>query len=79
MDKMQLKALAKIKEIADRYGVEPSVIVYAWIMYHPVGAVPLSGSNKLSRLDMAIKALDIKLKHYEWYEIYVASGQQVLR
>ena len=73
------KALAKIKEIADRYGVEPSVIVYAWIMYHPVGAVPLSGSNKLSRLDMAIKALDIKLKHYEWYEIYVASGQQVLR
>lgn len=49
------------------------------MMYHPVGAVPLSGSNKLERLDLAVKALDVKLEHYEWYEIYVASGQQVLR
>ena len=73
------KALAKISEIAARHDVDPSVIVYAWIMYHPVGAVPLAGSNKLSRLDMAIKALDVKLKHHEWYEIYVSSGQQVLR
>ncbi len=73
------KALAKIREIADRHGVAPETIVYAWIMYHPVGAMPLSGSNRLSRLDNAIAALDVKLAHHEWYEIYVASGQQVLR
>ena len=55
------------------------MIVYAWIMYHPVGAMPLVGSSKLDRLDLAIRALDVKLEHYEWYQIYVASGQQVLR
>ena len=69
----------KVKEIAGRHGEAPETIIYAWLMYHPVGAVPLSGSNKLERLDLAVKALDVKLEHYEWYEIYVASGQQVLR
>lgn len=73
------KALAKIWEIARRHETEPAVILYAWILYHPVGAVPLSGSNKLSRLDQAIAALEVTLAHHEWYEIYVASGQQVLR
>ena len=58
---------------------DPSAIIYAWIMYHPAGAVPISGSNRLDRLDTAIKALDIRLEHYEWYEIYKASGQQAIR
>ena len=78
-DELCNKAMVKIKEIAGRHGEAPETIIYAWLMYHPVGAVPLSGSNKLERLDLAVKALDVKLEHYEWYEIYVASGQQVLR
>ncbi len=76
---LQVKARKKIEEIAERHNVEPSVIVYAWIMYHPVGAMPLVGSSKLSRLDMAIKALDVKLEQHEWFEIYSASGQQQIR
>ena len=39
----------------------------------------LSGSRNLSRLDLAVRALDVKLAHHEWYEIYTASGQQVIR
>ena len=73
------KAMEKIREIAERHKEAPETIVYAWLMYHPVGAVPLSGSNKTERLDLALRALDVKLKHYEWYEIYTASGQQILR
>lgn len=73
------KALAKIEEIAERHQTAPETIVYAWILYHPAGALPLSGSNKLERLDKAAAALDVKLAHHEWYEIYTASGQQVLR
>jgi predicted oxidoreductase len=26
-----------------------------------------------------VKAMDVKLEHYEWYEIYAASGQQQIR
>ncbi|MFV0361564.1 MAG: aldo/keto reductase [Suipraeoptans sp.] len=73
------KAMVKIREIADRHSVTVETIIYAWIMYHPVGALPISGSNKLARLDLAIKALDVELKHHEWYEIYAASGQQIIR
>lgn len=42
-------------------------------------AMPLVGSSKLERLDEAIAALDVKLEHVEWYELYVASKQKVLR
>ena len=74
-----VNARKKIEEIAERHNTAPETIVYAWIMYHPVGAMPLSGSNKLFRLEHAVKALDVKLEHYEWYEIYAASGQQAIR
>lgn len=74
-----VNAMNKIKEIAKRHGEAPETIIYAWLMYHPVGAAPISGSNKLERLDLALRALNVKLEHYEWYEIYTASGTQVLR
>lgn len=74
-----VNARKKIEEIAKRHGVEPETIVYAWIMYHPVGAMPLVGSSKLERLDKAVKALDVKLERWEWFEIYAASGQQAIR
>jgi predicted oxidoreductase len=78
-DALSEKAMSKIAEIAQRYDVEPATIIYAWIMYHPVGAAPIVGSKNLERLDAAVKAEEIHLKHHEWYEIYTASGQQVLR
>ncbi len=78
-DEACVKARKKIEDIAARHNVEPAVIVYAWIMYHPVGAIPLVGSQKLDRLDLAIKALDVKLEQSEWFELYSASGQQVIR
>ena len=73
------KAMTKIKEVAERHNVEASTIVYAWLLYHPVGALPIVGSSKIERLEAAIKALEVQLEHHEWYEIYVASGMQVLR
>ena len=78
-DSLCAAAMKTINIIAEKHDVDPSAIIYAWIMYHPAGAVPISGSNRLDRLDTAIKALDIRLEHYEWYEIYKASGQQAIR
>lgn len=72
-------AMDKIEEIAGRHGVAASTIIYAFIMYHPAGALPISGSNRPERLKQAVDALDVELLHHEWYEIYTASGQQVLR
>ena len=78
-DELCARAMKKISEIAERHNEDPQTIILAWIMYHPVGAIPLSGSKNLSRLDLAIRAIDVKLERYEWFEIYSASGQQVIR
>ncbi len=73
------KARTKLAEIAERHQVDLDTIIYAWLLYHPVKVLPISGSNKIYRLKNAVKALDVRLEHYEWYEIYTASGQQTLR
>lgn len=78
-DELCVKAMGKIREIGERHGEEPATIVYAWLLYHPAGAAVLSGSKSLQRLDLAVRALEVKLARYEWYEIYTASGQQILR
>ncbi len=78
-DSLCTKAMKKISEIAERHNEQPDTIIYAWLLYHPVSAVPLSGSQKLERLDAAIRALEVRLAHHEWYEIYSASEQQILR
>ncbi|MFV0411866.1 MAG: aldo/keto reductase family oxidoreductase [Oscillospiraceae bacterium] len=72
-------AREKIEEIALRHQTTPESIVYAWVLYHPAGAAPIVGSSKLARLENALQGLAVQLQHYEWYEIYAASGQQSLR
>jgi predicted oxidoreductase len=78
-DEKNVRARKKIDEIAQRHGVESETIVFAWLLYHPVGAIPISGSGKIKRLQQALAGLNIALTHEEWYEIYTASGQQRLR
>ena len=73
------RAMKVIGQIAEKYGEEPATIIYAWILYHPVGAMPLVGSRKIERLDLAVRALDVKLEQHEWFRIYAASGQQKIR
>ncbi len=74
-----VRARKKIDEIARRHGVESETIIFAWLLYHPVKALPISGSSKIKRLKFAVDALNVALTHQEWYEIYTASGQQRLR
>lgn len=74
-----VKVRKVIETIAKRHHTSADTVVYAWILMHPVKALPISGSSKLDRLKNAVDALNLSLTHEEWYEIYVASGSQVLR
>jgi len=76
---MYVKVRRKLEEIALRHKTSPETIVYAWLLYLPIKAIPISGSSSLERLSAAIAAFDVRLSHEEWYEIYLASGQQRLR
>ena len=68
-----------LSRIAQKHNTSTDTIVYAWLLKHPVHGMVICGSQKISRLQNAINALQINLALEEWYEIYVASGQQILR
>lgn len=68
-----------LETIAKRHHTHADTVVYAWLMHHPVQALPISGSSQIERLKHAVEACDLKLTHEEWYEIYLASKTQVLR
>lgn len=78
-NEMYVKTRAVCDELARKYGVSQNTIIYAWLLNHPVGALPLVGSHKLERLEEAISALDLRLNREDWYRIYTASGQQKIR
>jgi predicted oxidoreductase len=73
----QIRAVCS--ELAKKYSVSLNTIVYAWILNHPVGALPLVGSSKMERLKEAIDALSLNLDREDWYRIYTASGQQKIK
>lgn len=68
-----------LKEVAKDFNTESlDTIVYAWLLNHPVGIIPISGSGKIQRLKNAVDALEIKMDPEQWYIIYEAAlGQRV--
>ncbi|MBN2615922.1 MAG: aldo/keto reductase [Bacteroidales bacterium] len=68
-----------LMDLANRLNI-PSIdtLVYAWLLHHPAGIIPIIGSGKIERMNSALAAFDINLTTEMWYEIYEASlGQPV--
>lgn len=67
-----------LHKIGDEYGASIDMIMYAWLLRHPVGIIPIIGSGKIERIKTAVEAMKIKLTRQQWFEIWVASrGESV--
>ncbi len=64
----------KIAEIAAKYSVSNTTITMAWLLRHPAGMQPVTGTMNIQRLKDCVKAAGIRLTREEWYEIYLAAG-----
>ena len=64
----------KIDEIAAKYSVSNTTITMAWLLRHPAGMQPVTGTMNIQRLKDCVKAAEIRLTREEWYEIYLAAG-----
>jgi len=64
----------KIDEIASKYSVSNTTITMAWLLRHPAGMQPVTGTMNIQRLKDCVKAAGIRLTREEWYEIYLAAG-----
>ncbi|HEX6704531.1 MAG TPA: aldo/keto reductase [Albitalea sp.] len=64
--------------IAQRRGVEPATIAYAWLLRLPSRPVPVAGSRRIDALREAVAALRLQLDADDWTEIWeAATGHEV--
>ena len=62
-----------LSEMAERLHIESvDILVYAWLLRHPAGIIPLLGTGKIERVHLAVKALDISLTTEDWFRVYEA-------
>lgn len=60
-----------LKTIAKNRNIDTiDTIAYAFLLTHPANIIPILGTGNLSRVENALKALDIKLTRQEWFLIF---------
>jgi predicted oxidoreductase len=63
---------------AERYGVEPWLVMLAWLLKHPAGILPIVGSTTPERIAAAPRALTLDYRREDWYRLLEARrGQPV--
>lgn len=66
-----------LERLAEKYQVTPSAIAIAWVLRYPAQMQAIIGTTKSERVAQAAKAADIVLTRKEWYEIYLAAGNDL--
>ena len=62
-----------LKNIAAELNTDIDQVMYAWLLKHPTGIMPIVGSQHINRIKSAVDALEIELSLEQWYKIYIAS------
>ena len=64
---------ACLQRIADQQDVGVDAVAVAWLLAHPVGIMPVMGSNSLDRIRKLADATKVSIDRQTWFEIYVAA------
>lgn len=68
----------KLEALARAAGTDTTAVAMAWLMHHPVGVVPVMGSNQLDRIARFGEAARVPMDRQTWYELYeLANGHEV--
>ncbi len=69
---------SKLDAIAAAQGVDRAAVAVAWLLAHPVGILPVMGTNTLSRIASFSDALRVEMDRQTWFELYeAANGYEV--
>lgn len=64
--------------LSDTYQASADQLLYAWLLQHPAGIVPVLGTNRLERIASAARSLAITLELQDWFAIWsAATGNEV--
>jgi predicted oxidoreductase len=61
--------------VATMHSVSRTAAAYSWIMAHPVGAIPIVGSQQVERIADAANAFKVRWTRESWYKVLVAARQ----
>ena len=66
-----------LNRLALKYSVSPSAIAIAWVLRYPAKMQALVGTTNPKHLIEASQASHVNLTRKEWYEIYLAAGNDL--
>ena len=66
-----------LERIAGENGVSPAAVAMAFILRHPAKMQAIVGSTNKERVAAMAKGADMSLSRAEWYELYMAAGNQL--
>lgn len=69
------KLNAELTRLAEKYQVTKAAIALAWILRHPANMQVIVGTMNPEHLKESAEAMNIRLTHHEWYELYLAAGK----
>lgn len=68
------KRIKKAMEpLIEKYGVNESQLLLAWLMKHPAIVYPVIGTTNKTRIEQSAKAANIALELQDWFALLVAS------
>jgi len=67
----------ELQKLADKYHVTKNGIAVAWILRHPAQMQVILGSMNQERIAQMAAGADVKLTHQEWYDVYLAAGNNL--
>lgn len=72
------KIFKALFEVADELNFQQiDQVVYAWLLKHPTGILPVVGTSKIERIRNAVDALNIEMSHEQWFRIYESTGAEM--
>ncbi|KGF35028.1 aldo/keto reductase [Streptococcus infantis] len=66
-----------LNRLSLKYGVSPSAIAIAWVLRYPGKMQAIVGTTNPKHLLEASQASNVNLTRKEWYEIYLAAGNDL--
>lgn len=70
-DESTFNIRSTLKRISANYGINEEQLAIAWLL--KLGALPIVGTNSISRIKNATTAVDIEFDKQDWYEIYFSA------
>jgi predicted oxidoreductase len=69
---------ATVSKVAMQNQVDEAAVAIAWLLAHPVGILPVMGTNRIDRIKAFSDAFKVKMDRETWYELYTAAlGHEV--